>query len=188
MPLKVNSSIHHSEAEKVQVTPKGTQRTLLHYLSSILYLHIQKNFYPSESLRLEGFFDKTTEEKLKAGCTPAVVTISQTCYKITFFNRKIIAGFFFSDSYTQTFYILSADSGWKRIDLQKQKNAFIQLVPIQDNVTTLLCQDYAYNYMIHQTIVDFLIYLYIKQNIQSLNTIIDITQNPLRTLISQNLS
>lgn len=95
MPLKVNSSIHHSEAEKVQVTPKGTQRTLLHYLSSILYLHIQKNFYPSESLRLEGFFDKTTEEKLKAGCTPAVVTISQTCYKITFFNWKIIAGFFF---------------------------------------------------------------------------------------------
>ena len=41
--------------------------------------------------------------------------------------------------------------------------------------------------MTHHMRADFLIYLYIKQNIQNLIKIIDTSQNPLETLIFQEL-
>lgn len=124
MPLKVHSSVHHSEAEKVwkvqipsryliiQMPPKCTRRILLHCLSSVLYLHIQKHFPPSEALgtfhKAFFFFLQKNRRKIKSRVHSYYSKHTSTCYKIMFFNWKIIARFFFSNSYTDILLTVSS--------------------------------------------------------------------------------
>lgn len=134
----------------------------------ILYLHIQEHFHPP---RIQIFqhtsqwsFGQKSRRKSKSNMYSYCSKNSSTCYKVTFFFSP-------PNSCIQTFYLQSAVPSQKRTHLWQQNSVPIQLVPIQENITTLLYQDYAYTYVTHQITVVFLIYLHIKQNIQNLSKI-----------------
>lgn len=133
----------------------------------ILYLHIEEHFHPPHiqifQHTSQWSFGQKSRRKSKSNIYSYCSKNSSTCYNLFFFSPP--------NSYIQTFYLLSAVPSQKRTYLWQQNSVPVQLAPIQENITTLLYQDYAYTYVTYQITVVFLIYLHIKQNIQNLSKI-----------------